>query len=127
MCTLRHPGTPARSASIFTRLRAIRYAYSFGVAYLSQYLGENSIDGPSYQEYFSDQGRVHKFLLRHLLHWFEALSFIGEIDKGIMGLHSLEGKLTRSPSGHNLHQNKITTTLDSSPAKYRGKFKVLAL
>jgi hypothetical protein len=43
----------------------------------------NSIDGPSYQEYFSDQGRVHKFLLQHLLHWFEALSLIGEIDKGI--------------------------------------------
>ena len=25
-----------------------------------------------------------------------------------MGLHSLEGKLTRSPSGHNLHRNKIS-------------------
>jgi hypothetical protein len=41
--------------------------------------------------------------------------------------HSLEGKLTRSPSGNNLHWNKIAMTLDSSPAKYRGKFEGLAL
>jgi NACHT domain len=98
ICTLRHPGTPARSASINTRLKAISYACSFWVAHLVQYLGDNSINGLSYQEHFSDQGRVHKFLLKHLLHWFEALSLIGEIDKGIMGLYSLEEKLTQSPS-----------------------------
>lgn len=81
----------------------------------------------SYHEYFSDQGHVHKLLLQHLIHWFEAPSLIGEINNGIMGLHSLEGKLTRSRSGHDLHRIEIAMTLDSSPAKCRGKLQVLAL
>jgi len=105
MCILRHPGAPARSASIDTRLRAISYVCSFWVAHLVQYLGDNSIDGLSYQEHFSYQGRVYKFLLKRLLHWFEFLSLIGEIDKGIMGLHNLEEKL--SPSNNILHHKKF--------------------
>jgi hypothetical protein len=107
MCNLMHPGIPARSASINTRLRQIGYVCSFWVAHLVRNLGDNSITGPSYQEYFSDQGRVHKFLLKHLLHWFEALSLIGEIDKGIMGLHSLEEKLTKSPLENILYHKKF--------------------
>jgi hypothetical protein len=107
MCILKHPGALARSASIHTNLRAISYVCSFWVAHLVQHLDDNSTDGVSYQEYFSDQGRVHKFLLKHLLHWFEALSLIGEIDKGIMGLHSLEEKLTKLPSENILRHKKF--------------------
>ncbi|KAK5290630.1 hypothetical protein LTR99_011031 [Exophiala xenobiotica] len=98
MCALRHPGASARSASIGTHLKAIRYACSFWLAHLMQYLGDNSVDGPSYEEHFSDRGRAHKFFRKHLLHWLEALRLIGEIDKGIMGLYSLETTLIKSSS-----------------------------
>jgi hypothetical protein len=54
MCNLGYPGAPARSASINTRLKAISYICSFWVAYLVQYLGDNSINGLSHQEYFLD-------------------------------------------------------------------------
>jgi WD40 repeat protein len=107
MCILKYPGAPARSALINTRLRQISYVCSFWVAHLVQYLGNNSVDGPSYQEYFLDQGRVYKFLLKHLLHWFEALSLFGEIDKGITGLYSLGEKLTKSPSRNIIHHKQF--------------------
>jgi hypothetical protein len=107
ICTLKYPGAPARTALIDTRLRAISYVCSFWVAHLALYLGDNSIDGPGYQEYFSDQSRVHEFLLQHLLHWLETLSLIGEIDKGIMGLHSLEEKLTKSSSENIVHHKEF--------------------
>ncbi|KIX02800.1 uncharacterized protein Z518_08743 [Rhinocladiella mackenziei CBS 650.93] len=100
MCNLRHPGAPAHSASINTHLRSISYVCSFWIDHLVKYLDDDLIDDPIYQEYFSDQGRVHRFLLEHLLHWFEALSLIGEVDRGINGLYSLERmiqqKLTKS-------------------------------
>lgn len=98
MCALRHPGASARSASIGTHLKAISYACSFWLANLMQYLGDNSVDGPSYEEHFSDRGRAYKFFRKYLLHWLEALSLIGEIDKGIMGLYSLETTLIKSSS-----------------------------
>ena len=41
-------------------------------------------------EYLLDGGHVHEFLKKHLLHWFEALSLISEVDRGIYGLYSLE-------------------------------------
>lgn len=73
-------------------LASIRYTCVYWVDHLynSENGPSNPIDGLSCPESFSDQGHVHQFLLEHLLHCFEALSLIGEIDKGIMGLHSLE-------------------------------------
>ncbi|KIW99857.1 uncharacterized protein Z518_10785 [Rhinocladiella mackenziei CBS 650.93] len=106
LCILRYAGASRRSASIDNRLRAIGYVRSFWVAHLMQYLGDISIDGPKYQDYFLDQGRVHKFLLKHL-HWFEALGLIGEIDKGIMGLYSLEKKLAELPFENVLHHKRF--------------------
>lgn len=89
ICNLRHPGSPSSKAKIRTSLRAISYACSFWVEHLAVYLDNFTNDLP-YEDYLTDRGRVHEFLLKHLLHWFEVLSLIGEIDRGITGLHSLE-------------------------------------
>ena len=89
MCNLRHPGSTVRMATIDTRLKAISYFSSFWVDHLAKYL-DDSTDSRRYKDYLSDRGRVHKFLRKHLLHWFEVLSLIGEVDRGITGLYSLE-------------------------------------
>jgi nucleoside phosphorylase len=89
MCNLRHPGSTVRMATIDTRLKAISYFCSFWVDHLAKYL-DDSTDSRRYKDYLSDRGRVHEFLRKHLLHWFEALSLFGEVDRGITGLHNLE-------------------------------------
>ena len=97
MCSLKHPGALASMAIINTHLKAISYACSFWVSHLAKYLEKDSADDPRYKEYLLDQGRVHDFLLKHLLHWFEALSLIGQVDRGIMELHSLERMIGETP------------------------------
>jgi hypothetical protein len=106
---LRHPGFSIEEVQCpySDPLASIRYACVYWVDHLcdSESVSDDAIDGLSYRENFSDQGRVHTFLVKHLLHWFEALSLIGEIDKGIMGLYSLERRLTKSLS-ENIIQHK---------------------
>jgi WD40 repeat protein len=91
ICNLKHPGSSPRNAEIHP-LEAIKYACSFWLKHLAKYLND-SADGIRYQEYIMDHGIIHNFLLKHLLHWIEALSIIGEVDRGILGLRSLERML----------------------------------
>lgn len=91
---IRRPGLPAPTVVSDAPLKAIGYACSFWAEHLYSYLGDDSIDDLHCTRYLSDQGRVYKFLLQHLLHWLKALSHIGEVDRGIRGLHSLEKQLT---------------------------------
>ncbi|KAF7503289.1 hypothetical protein GJ744_004011 [Endocarpon pusillum] len=69
-------------------LTSIRYSCVYWVDHLEKIKDSN--DTLLCGEYLSDGGRVHEFLKEHLLHWFEALSLIGEVSKGINGLYSLE-------------------------------------
>jgi hypothetical protein len=62
----------------------------FWVDHLAKYLDGNLIDSLPYKEYLVDGGPVHQFLLKHLLHWFEALSLFGEYNRGILAILSLE-------------------------------------
>ena len=43
-----------------------------------------------------DNGQVHQFLQKHLLHWFEALGWMGKISEGILAIASLESITTVS-------------------------------
>lgn len=40
-----------------------------------------------------DNSQVHGFLQKHLLHWLESMSLIGETSKGILALNSLESHI----------------------------------
>jgi WD40 repeat protein len=97
MCNLHHPGALASSATINPRVRGISYACSYWSTHLAQYLDHSSTSNLDRQEWVSDQGHVHRFLREHLLHWIEALSLIGEIDRAIQGLYSLDRILIGSP------------------------------
>ncbi|PQE23326.1 WD40 YVTN repeat-like-containing domain protein [Rutstroemia sp. NJR-2017a BBW] len=41
-----------------------------------------------------DNDQVHRFLQEHLLHWLEALSWIGKISEGIVAISSLESYIS---------------------------------
>jgi hypothetical protein len=43
-----------------------------------------------------DYGQVHKFLQKHLLHWLEALGWIGKISEGVLAILSLEAQISVS-------------------------------
>jgi NACHT domain/Heterokaryon incompatibility protein (HET) len=97
MCNLKHPGSPASETELLPCLSAINYACSFWVEHLINYL----TDPPNnlcLEKYLTDGGRIYTFLLQHLLHWFEALSAVGQIDRGILGLHTLEQVIGRATS-----------------------------
>ena len=95
MCNLRYPGSPPSEATIHASLKAIGYACSFWVDHLTSSLRDESSDSLCYKEYLPNGTRVYGFLLKHFLHWFEALSLIGEVDRGILGLQSLERTFER--------------------------------
>jgi hypothetical protein len=52
-----------------------------------------------------DNGRVHKFLRQHFLHWLEALSLMRKMSEGVLMITALQSMLTVSdlcPSRYDL-------------------------
>jgi hypothetical protein len=45
-----------------------------------------------------DDGQVHRFLQKHLLHWFEALGWMGKVSEGVHAIATLESFATVSIS-----------------------------
>jgi hypothetical protein len=43
-----------------------------------------------------DDGEVHRFLQKHLLHWLEALSLMGKMPEGVLMIKALQSMLTVS-------------------------------
>jgi NACHT domain len=89
ICGLKSPGTLRADIScrvIDRYLTAdVRYACQYWVYHLEK-------SGCQ----IADQGAVHIFLLKHLLHWLESLSLMGRIQEGTALLTALEGYLTVS-------------------------------
>jgi hypothetical protein len=50
-----------------------------------------------------DEGQVHTFLQEHLLHWIEALGWIGRVSEGIYAIIALESILSVRRSNHSNH------------------------
>jgi hypothetical protein len=44
-----------------------------------------------------DNDKVHQFLEVHLLHWLEALGWMGKTSEGILAIFSLEAQILVSP------------------------------
>ncbi|KFY14076.1 hypothetical protein V491_06163 [Pseudogymnoascus sp. VKM F-3775] len=94
MCNLKHPGSQARMAIIDDRLKSISYTCCFWVDHLVKCFDGNPVDNLFYKECLADGGIVQHFLLKHLLHWFEALSLFGECNRGILAILSLESLIS---------------------------------
>lgn len=97
ICRLKHPGSQACTATINTQLKAISYMCSFWVDHLVKYFDSSSAENIPYQKCLVDEGSVHRFLLEHLLHWFEALSLLGEFNRGVLAILALESLILVIP------------------------------
>lgn len=75
----------------------IQYACCYWVYHLAECLSENSRDVSQYNEFLSDEGIIKKFLLIHLLHWLEALGWMGKTSEGMLAISSLEAQIPVTP------------------------------
>jgi hypothetical protein len=78
---LPHPGSKLKDITVPTPdpLKGLRYCCIYWIQHL-----QNS----EARRYDNDQ--VHEFIRNHLLHWLEALSWMGKISEGIYGVTMLE-------------------------------------
>lgn len=92
MCNLRIPSTlihEVHRSEIEDHLaKDIQYACRYWVDHLQRVDHETRI-----KIGFHDDGRIHVFLLKHILHWLEALSLMGKISEGVLMIIRLEGML----------------------------------
>ena len=72
-------------------LAHIRYACCYWVSHLLE-----ASDLPHEKISLCDNGKVHKFLQKHFLHWLEALSLMGNISNGVVMVRTLESIRTVS-------------------------------
>jgi hypothetical protein len=94
-CGVQNPGAQTHETAEQAKniiLPRIAYAACYWVSHLSGYLVDPT-DAQLNTTILSDGGIVHKFLQAHLLHWLEALSWIGKTSEGIIGITSLETQI----------------------------------
>jgi hypothetical protein len=96
MCDFRAPGkltTDVDAAQVEKYLPPeLQYACLYWIPHLQQ----SSLQ-------LCDNDQVHQFLQEHLLHWLEALGWMGKISDGILAISSLEDQILVSP----LYRNYI--------------------
>jgi hypothetical protein len=85
ICDLRNPGSlmtdTERSRAKQTLSPEVQYACIHWVQHLRT------------SDRLQDNSRVYEFLQKHLLHWLELMSLIGETSEGILALNSLESHI----------------------------------
>jgi hypothetical protein len=83
ICDLEAPGVLVTDVESSRIKRSLRLEVQYACLYWIQHL-QNSC------AHLQDNDHVHQFLEVHLLHWVEALSWIGKTSDGILALTSLE-------------------------------------
>lgn len=89
ICSLRKPGASAADASLTQPLESISYACCYWVNHIAEMNEWTSVRNQENTVDMKDDGKVHKFLLRSLLHWMEALAIIQQLNTGILALQQL--------------------------------------
>jgi hypothetical protein len=83
VCGQEAPGTLVADIQSYQIEQCLSPEVRYACLYWIQHLQKSSA-----QLYDKDQ--VHKFLQVHLLHWLEALGWIGKTSEGILAIYSLE-------------------------------------
>ena len=83
ICGVLEPGT--RRADVAKS--SVHNSLPEGVAYACYYWAQHILMSNSHLD---DEGAVHKFLQKHLLHWMEALSWLGKASDVIHSLETLK-------------------------------------
>lgn len=82
MCGLRSLGTLTSEIDPVTVENTLSKAVQYACRYWADHAqrGKTAID---------DNGRIHKFLLQHFLHWLEAMSLIGRVSEAVILITNL--------------------------------------
>lgn len=92
MCSLNIPGTlieevPCREIDVHLS-KDVQYACQYWVQHLEQVDHDGRI-----KIGLHDDGEIHVFLRKHILHWLEALSLMAKISEGVLMITRLEAML----------------------------------
>jgi hypothetical protein len=88
VCSLHKPSARAHDKSTKERIKnsnlsTIKYACEYWVEHVQA-------GGQSCSSVLVDDGKVHRFFKRHVLHWLEAMSLLQRIPEAILALQNLE-------------------------------------
>jgi hypothetical protein len=86
MCKVRRSGITIPDVEKSTIQQAIPPKVEYACMYWIQHILNSEIE-------IHDDHRINEFLRSHILHWFEALSWIGRLSDGIHALSALELKI----------------------------------
>lgn len=87
MCKVRRSGISVLDIEKAAIQQAIPPEVEYSCIYWVQHILKSDIE-------LSEDHWINEFLRRHILHWFEALSWIGRLSDGIHGLSALELKIS---------------------------------
>ena len=111
VCGLRCPGvltTNIKSSQVDQCLPLeVRYACLYWVQHLQRSRAQPR-----------DNDQVHQFLQGHLLHWLEALGWMGKISEGILAILLLEAQIPVSIYRITRESRLIYTKADKNPDLY---------
>lgn len=83
ICGLNAPGLLTADVKIGQIEQSLPPEVQYACLYWVQHLQKSSLR-------LHEDGKVHKFLQEHLLHWLEALGWMGRISEGVRAIASLE-------------------------------------
>lgn len=89
VCNLQEPGVLAKDISDTQRESCLPPDLQYACRYWVQHLKKSKAR-------LEDNSKVHKYLRQNLLHWFEALSLIGETSEGVHAIILLESMVSVS-------------------------------
>jgi hypothetical protein len=91
MCSLQKPGARTHDESTQVCIKNSNLAQ---IAYACEYWVEHlQAGGRSCSSMLADNGKVHRFFQKHLLHWLEAMGLLQKIPEAILALQKLEAGL----------------------------------
>jgi hypothetical protein len=91
VCSLNTPGTLVTDVESGRVKRSLPPEVQYACLYWIQHLQKSSTQ-------LRDNDQVHQFLQEHLLHWLEALGWMGKVSEGIYAITSLEAiTIVRKP------------------------------
>jgi hypothetical protein len=92
MCSLQKPGVHIQEA-----IARIQGSCLPQMAYACEYWVEHvQAGGHACRDVVADEGKVHRFFQKHLLHWLEAMSLLQKMPEAISALQKLEATLNVS-------------------------------
>jgi len=89
ICVLRDPGASVAQVTSENLTRYLPEELRYACRYWANHLQRS-------EHQLCDDGRVHRFLREHLLHWIEALGWIRQSSEGIRAIASLESMVNVS-------------------------------